>query len=83
MAIDCGSQIILCDLPIRYDTYTGCSHACAYCFVKRKRDISQIAVDASIDTLKKFIKGERTQKTRWCDWNIPLHWGGQVTRFSR
>lgn len=82
MAIDCGSQIILCDLPIRYDTYTGCSHACAYCFVKKKRNISQIAVDASLDTLKKFIKGERTQQTRWCDWNIPLHWGGASDPFQ-
>lgn len=82
MAIDCGSQIILCDLPLRYDTYTGCSHACTYCFVKRKRDISQVAVDASIEGLKKFISGARTKQMAWCNWRMPLHWGGTSDPFQ-
>lgn len=34
-----GSQIVLCDLPIRFDTYKGCSHNCKYCFVQRKKDM--------------------------------------------
>ena len=38
----CGSQVVLCDVPIRFDTYKGCSHACKYCFVQRKKDISDI-----------------------------------------
>ncbi len=29
---ECGSQVILCDLPVRMDTYKGCSHNCKYCF---------------------------------------------------
>ena len=39
---DCGSQIVLCDVPIRFDTYKGCSHGCKYCFVYRKYNISKI-----------------------------------------
>lgn len=36
MACKCGSQIVLCNLPIRFDTYVGCSHGCRYCFVQKK-----------------------------------------------
>ena len=31
MGCKCGSQIILCNLPVRFDTYRGCSHGCIYC----------------------------------------------------
>lgn len=82
MSIDCGSQVILCDMPIRFDTYKGCSHACAYCFVKRNKDISKIEADNCVKSLVNFIKGKRTQKTNWCDWNIPLHWGGMSDPFQ-
>ena len=39
---NCGSQCWLCDLPIRFDTYKGCSHACRYCFANAKRDLTDI-----------------------------------------
>lgn len=79
---ECGSQIILCDLPIRYDTYKGCSHACEYCFVKRKSDIAHIEPGESEKSLLDFINGQRMFLTRWCDWNIPLHWGGMSDPFQ-
>lgn len=78
----CGPQIVLCDLPIRFDTYKGCSHGCKYCFVTRKTDISVIGIDESVESLRKFISGERTRETCWCDWNIPLHWGGMSDPFQ-
>lgn len=74
--IDCGSQITICDLPIRFDTYKGCTHACKYCFVQRKTDISEVEINSGLGELKNFIEGKRTQTTNWCDWQIPLHWGG-------
>ena len=43
--IACGTQIPFCDLPIRIDTYKGCSHNCKYCFVQRKTNIKNIKVD--------------------------------------
>lgn len=41
---NCGSQCWLCDMPIRFDTYKGCTHGCKYCFVQRngKYDISNV-----------------------------------------
>lgn len=56
---NCGSQCWLCDLPIRFDTYKGCSHGCEYCFVKRngKVDLKDIKVFESVETLKRFIGG--------------------------
>lgn len=71
-----GSQITICDLPIRFDTYKGCTHNCAYCFTYRKYDISNIEAGEGVESLSRFIKGERTLETNWCDWDIPIHWGG-------
>lgn len=77
-----GSQVILCDLPVRFDTYTGCTHNCQYCFVSRKYDISKIKRGESASNLLKFIKGERTKETEIFDWDIPLHWGGVSDPFQ-
>ena len=82
MGIDCGSQVVICDVPIRFDTYKGCSHDCKYCFARKDRDISKIEVDRSISQLKNFIEGKRTQVTNWCDWDIPIHWGGMSDPFQ-
>lgn len=78
----CGSQIILCDVPIRFDTYEGCGHACSYCFVSRKTNIAKIKTGESVDTLRRFISGGRSGETEWCDWDIPLHWGGMSDPFQ-
>lgn len=80
--IDCGSQCFLCDVPIRLDTYMGCTHNCKYCFVYRKYDISNVKVAGGIQALKNFVVGKRTQETKWCNWNIPLHWGGMSDPFQ-
>lgn len=79
---DCGSQVVLCDLPIRFDTYEGCSHGCKYCFVQRKKDISDIEKGETVKALINFINGQRSQDTSWCNWNIPLHWGGMSDPFQ-
>ena len=73
---ECGSQCYLCDLPIRFDTYSGCSHNCRYCFTQAKKDLSVITKHETVKNLAAFIQGKRNENTRWADWNIPLHWGG-------
>lgn len=82
MGCKCGSQIILCNLPVRFDTYRGCSHGCRYCFAQKKNDISHIERDESVDGLRSFIEGKRGNETEWCDWNIPIHWGGMSDPFG-
>ena len=72
---DCGSQVFLCDVPIRFDTYEGCSHDCKYCFASRKKSINVIKKGEGKESLINFINGKRTIKTNWADWDIPLHWG--------
>ncbi|GMB10860.1 MAG: DNA repair photolyase [Candidatus Improbicoccus devescovinae] len=78
----CGTQCILCDLPIRFDTYRGCSHGCKYCFTQRNFDIKKIKKHESLKSLKKFINFERNGDINWCDWKIPLHWGGLSDPFQ-
>ena len=78
----CGTQMTICDLPIRFDTYKGCSHACKYCFVQRKKSIAEVETGEGVEALKNFINGKRTNETKWCDWDIPLHWGGTSDPFQ-
>lgn len=80
--IACGTQIAICDLPIRLDTYKGCSHKCKYCFVQRKTDIRNISGYDVKNQLLDFISGKRKNRTNWCDWDIPLHWGGMSDPFQ-
>ena len=60
----CGSQVVMCDVPIRFDTYVGCTHSCQYCFTRRKLD-DRIGQEAEIETgegvqsLENFINGDR------------------------
>lgn len=82
MGIACGSQVVLCEYPIRLDTYRGCSHGCRYCFAQSKTDISVIRPDNCVEALRRFIAGKRTTETNWCDWAIPLHWGGLSDPFQ-
>ncbi len=77
-----GSQITICDLPVRFDTYKGCSHFCSYCFVKLKYDIANIQRGEGAGALRNFINGKRDKTTNWCDWNIPIHWGGVSDPFQ-
>jgi len=77
-----GSQITLCNMPVRMDTYKGCSHGCKYCFTYRKYNISNIKPFEGAIALKSFINGKRTPETSWCDWNIPIHWGGMSDPFQ-
>lgn len=82
MSISCGIQCLSCDYPIHFDTYKGCSHACKYCFVKQKYDISNIEAQHTTKSLRNFIEGKRNFETKWCDWSIPLHWGGNSDPFQ-
>ena len=40
--IRCGTQCLICDYPIHFDTYYGCSHNCRYCFANNKNKLSNI-----------------------------------------
>lgn len=80
--IGCGSQAVVCEYPIRFDTYTGCSHGCRYCFAQTKVDLEKIRAHNCEEQLRRFIAGKRTSATNWFDWNIPLHWGGLSDPFQ-
>lgn len=71
-------------MPIRYDTYKGCSHGCKYCFVQRngKTDLRDIKKGETTKPLIEWINGKRVANTRWCDWDMPIHWGGMSDPFQ-
>ncbi|NCU32492.1 MAG: radical SAM protein [Candidatus Moranbacteria bacterium] len=78
------SNILICDMPLRFDTYKGCSHACNYCFVKLKTDISKISNDKSAQSLLNFINKRRRGEVvvKIFDYDIPIHWGGVSDPFQ-
>lgn len=73
---------MICDYPIHFDTYRGCSHKCEYCFtsqIKAKKEIRPLKATKAI---KNFINGRRESDTAWCDWDIPIKWGGTSDPFQ-
>lgn len=81
--MQCGTQCVGCDYPIHFDTYTGCSFACSYCFANEKPDKNIVVpTHNAINALKLFISGKRTSETRFCDWNIPVHFGATSDPFQ-
>lgn len=80
--INCGSQCLTCDYPVHFDTYEGCSHQCRYCFVKQKYSIDNVKAINTTKSLRNFIEGKRNFETKWCDWDIPLHWGANSDPFQ-
>ncbi len=67
---------------MRFDTYRGCAHGCAYCFAGVKCDLADVRRGESEKALRAWIRGDRTGETRWCNWDIPLHWGGLSDPFQ-
>lgn len=89
--IDCGSQAILCDMPIHFDNYKNCSHRCKYCFAsfrkgtaeKQDNFFDRIEVKKGAkNSIINFINGKRQVDTNWCDWDIPIHWGAMSDPFQ-
>ncbi len=72
----CGIHVTHCDLPIRIDSYKGCDFSCAYCNEHIKgRSRGTPSIGEGRRALLNFIQGKRINTTRWCDWDIPIHWG--------
>lgn len=82
--MQCGTQCAGCDYPIHFDTYTGCSFACQYCFANERKSGKNIVAptNGGINALRLFIQGKRTSETRFCDWNIPIHFGSTSDPFQ-
>ena len=57
MGCKCGTQVILCNLPVRFDTYKGCSHGCKYCFAQKKQNVAKIQRDETVEALRKERQG--------------------------
>lgn len=81
--IHCGTLCLYCDYPITLDTYSGCTHDCRYCYVREDKAIHKVTpLDVKKDLIS-FIAGERTAKTKWCDWDIPIRIGALSDPFQK
>ena len=80
--LSCGINCLVCDYPIHFDTYSGCSHACKYCYVNHQHAITTIKPKNEAQALRNFIDGKRGTDTAWCDWAIPVHWGAMSDPFQ-
>jgi len=84
----CGTQVLNCNVPTRCDSYRGCTFACEYCLEWQKRSGAVVPkVEDTVERIERFIffrseTGGRNVYTRWCDWDIPLHWGGIADPFQ-
>ena len=62
MSCECGTQVVLCNIPIRFDTYEGCSHECKYCFAQRKKNISHVKKIWNSTIITLFYRGEKNTR---------------------
>lgn len=92
------AQFFYCGLPLRMDSYSGCSHDCLYCFA-RAQDTWQTAKasrDGGILTsnkhnnpvrhiLAKALDTDEVSKDVTVEWlrhRVPIHWGGMSDPFQ-
>lgn len=68
-------KFLACPYSVFFDTYSGCSHGCSYCFVKNYRSIDKIEVDTTPKSILDFINGKRNTITNWIRKDFPLRWG--------
>lgn len=73
--IKIAKSCLVCPYAVFFDTYSGCSHSCSYCFVKNYRDINDIKVDTTPKSVLDFINGKRNTITNWVRKDFPLRWG--------
>jgi DNA repair photolyase len=46
------------------------------------KDLYDIKPEETASSLKRWIEGGRNGETNWCDWDLPLHWGGMSDPFQ-
>jgi len=91
-----NNQIYFCGVPFRLDTYSGCSHRCAYCYVRAaeltsaSRDnrgqyiIAANPEDVKRDLFTALSTNERRESINieWLRHKVPIHWGGMSDPFQ-
>lgn len=79
------SIFYFCSIPLRLDSYKGCTHSCLYCFSQclnnRKYNYFKKPKSAKPELLKKLLKNNENQKSRYgvisscLRHRLPLHFG--------
>jgi hypothetical protein len=49
---------------------------------KKNGQLEAVKKGDTVESLKAFVQGKRSGETAWCDWNIPIHWGGMSDPFQ-
>ena len=91
-------QFYFCGIPLRLDTYQGCTHSCQYCFAsktfgggKRFReegDRENVILPADVDEVKRHfregIAGNvgKSLERHMIQHGVPAHWGGMSDPFQ-
>ena len=83
-----AKNFLTCPYPFVCDVYKGCVHRCKYCFANAfkaadKRSSFQLVKHGeSVEAVEKFVKGGRTARNSWCDWNAPIQFGATSDAFQ-
>lgn len=75
-------QLIGCGVPVVCKTSGDLLADIKEAFDSGDATEYEIERDESVDGLRSFIEGKRGNETEWCDWNIPIHWGGMSDPFQ-
>lgn len=89
-------QLYFCGLPLRLDSYWGCSHLCEYCFARATQlgNISNATKDknaiqaANPSNFKHNLalahrwEKRSSAEIEWLRHKVPIHWGGMSDPFQ-
>lgn len=87
-SVKTGQIFVECPLPMNFDTYRGCSHACRYCFAnnanfaKKTTEENAVIPTGDVKDLERFVNGKRDALNSWCDWDIPIAIGRMSDPFQ-
>lgn len=91
-----NNQIYFCGVPFRLDTYNGCTHRCAYCYVRaaeltsaaRKNRGQTLLIPNESGVKRDLVLALDSSRTResidieWLRHRVPIHWGGMSDPFQ-
>lgn len=95
--LDVNNQIYFCGVPFRMDSYSGCTHECAYCYVKNAEDKAAsrttrgktIALPEVSELQKQLSYAFDSNEDKllinieWLRRRVPIHWGGMSDPFQQ
>ena len=90
------AQFFFCGVPLRMDSYSGCSHGCLYCFARASEEFHSVRkakgriLPTDTKVISKIFNKALSHSyesadivVEWLRHRVPIHWGGMSDPFQQ